>query len=148
MPTAAKLVGALVTALVAFGCAWAYGDVIPDGRPVGLLPFVSAAIGLCLGWFSLGPAATGATSLIDGMASGLRVVVTVAIAVAAGFGTCDMLIRAMAGRYDTVLDALLAIFYRTIELGTPALNADLIMILLLGGLGAGAVTYGASRRWK
>lgn len=148
MPTAAKLAGAITMGFLALACSLAYGDVIPDGRKVGYLPIVAPMVGLILGWLSLGPAAAASQKLIEAMGSGLRVSVTVVLVVAVGFGTFDMLDRAMHGRYDTVLDAILAIFYRTIDLAQPALNADVLVVLLLGGLSAGGVTFAVSRRWS
>lgn len=148
MPTASKLVAAIVCAIVAFLAAGQYAAVMPDGRPAGLLPEVSAIVGFLSGWFVLGNFLTRPRARLEAVGTGIRTSVTMAFILLIGFSTWEMLLRAIDGRYKNPLEAVLDIFGRALVLGQPIFTPGVLGMLLLGGLVAGAVAHFASTRWK
>ncbi|MBY6047628.1 TrgA family protein [Vannielia litorea] len=54
MPTATKLMSALVFALLAFFASEVFKPLLPEGTKMGLLSFVNAGIGLLCGWMIMG----------------------------------------------------------------------------------------------
>jgi len=148
MPTAAKLVAAIAFACIAFLAAHLYALGLSQGRTAGVLREVSAGIGLLCGWWIMGPAATRARGRVDAMGSGIRTSLTIVIFVVLIFACVDMLSRAMKGRYDTPLDALLGVFEQAFVLAPPLAQPEILSVLLLGGLLGGAVAYWAGQRWS
>ncbi len=148
MPTAAKLVAAIAFAIVAALAAHLYVLAMPDGRPAGYLREISGLIGAFCGWMIMGPLAGGDRGRIEAMGTGVRTSLTIAILVVLVFSIRDMLQRSMKGRYDAPMDAILGIFEQALELGSPVLQADIIGVLLLGGLMGGAISHWAGRTWR
>lgn len=148
MPTAAKLVAAVVCAIVAYLAAAQYAAVIPDGRPAGLLREVSAVVGFLCGWFVLGNFLMKPRGQIEAMGTGMRTSVTMTFILLMAFSVWEMLLRAIDGRYKNPLDSILDIFGRALVLGKPIFTPGVLGVLLLGGLFAGVVAHYASTRWK
>ncbi|MDP2082860.1 MAG: TrgA family protein [Pseudotabrizicola sp.] len=147
MPTAAKLVAAIIFGFVAFLAAHLYALSLPDPRQSGVLREVSAVVGVLCGWFVMGPFVMRSRRPVDAMGAGVRTSLTILIGVVLIFATVEMLDRAMKGRFKTPLDAILAIFEHSLRLATPIAQPEILGVLLLGGLAGGAVTYWAGRRW-
>ena len=148
MPTAAKLFSAFAFAAVAYLAAHLYALGLPDGRPAGYLREVSALVGLFCGWWIMGPMATKGRGRIEAMGTGVRTSFTIALMVLFIFATSDMLGRSVKGRYDTPMDAVLGIFELMLLLAPPLFTADILGVLLLGGLIGGAIAQWAGRTWK
>jgi hypothetical protein len=148
MPTAAKLVSAIAFGFVAFLAAHLYGAAMPGGRPSGALREVSAVVGVLCGWFIMGPFAHRAKGRIEAMGTGIRTSLTIVVIVVLVFACVDMLDRAIKGRYDTPLDALLGVFEQALALVPPLAQPDILGVLLLGGLFGGGLAYWAGRRWS
>lgn len=148
MPTAAKLVAAIVFALIAFLAAHIYVVALPGGQPGGILREVSGGVGLLCGWFVMGPAAERARGRVDAMGGGIRTSLTIVVLVVLIFSCADMLDRAIKGRYKTPLDAVLGVFEQALVLAPPLAQPDILGVLLLGGLFGGAVAHWAGRRWS
>jgi len=147
MPTAAKLVAAIAFGFVAFLAAHLYALSVPNGRPVGVLREVSAVVGVLCGWFVMGPFAHRARGSVEAMGTGIRTSLTIVVWVVLIFACADMLDRAVKGRYDTPLDALLGVFEQALVLLPNLAKPDVLGVLLLGGLFAGALAQWAGKRW-
>lgn len=148
MPTAAKLVAAVVFAMVAYLAAMQYAPVMPEGRPTGLLAEVSALIGLLCGWFIMGDFLSRPRGRIEAMGTGVRVSVTMAFVTLIVFSIVEMMERAIEGRYKSPMEAVLDIFGRALSFGQPILTPGVLAALALGGLFGGAVAHWAAARWK
>ncbi|MFN7224103.1 MAG: TrgA family protein [Paracoccaceae bacterium] len=148
MPTAAKLVSAIIFAFVAFLAAHLYGLSIPGGRPVGVVREVSAVVGVLCGWFIMGPFAHRARGRVEAMGTGIRTSFTMVVCVLLIFACVEVLDRAIKGRYDNPLDALLGVFERAFVLAPPLARPDILGVLLLGGLLGGALAHWTSQRWN
>ncbi len=147
MPTAAKLAAAIAFGIVAVLAAFAYIAAMPEGRPSSGLPEVSGVIGVLCGWFIMGPFAHRTQSRIDAMGTGLRTSVTIVVFVLVIFASVEMMKRAIKGRYDTPMEAILSMFELAIDLSRPLASPNVLGVLLLGGLIGGAVSHWTGRRW-
>ena len=148
MPTAAKLVSAITFAVIAFLAAHLYGLALSGGgQPIGVLREVSAVVGVLCGWFIMGPSAHRARGQIEAMGTGLRTSLTMVLVVIVIFAVVEMLDRAIKGRYDTPLDAALGVIEQALVLAPTLVRADVLSVLLLGGLFGGALAHWAGRRW-
>ena len=148
MPTASKLFAAIVFAGVAYLAADLYALKLTSGRPPGYLREVSALIGLVCGWWIMGPLGGAGRGRIEAMGTGIRTSFTIVVFVLLTFAIHDMLLRSVKGRYDSPMDAVLGIFELCLVLVKPVFSADIIGVLLLGGLIGGAVSHWAGRNFK
>jgi hypothetical protein len=147
MPTAAKLVSAIFFAIAAFVAAHLYGQTTSGVQAPGVLREVSAVVGVLCGWFIMGPQAQRARGQIEAMGTGLRTALTIALVVIVIFAVVEMLDRAIKGRYDTPLDAVLGVFEQALVLAPTLARADVLSVALLGGLFGGALAYRVGRKW-
>lgn len=146
MPTAAKLFAALAFAAVGWAAAEAFKPLMPDLTQWGRFSMVCAALGLLCGWRVMGPRV--GRGWAAAVASGLSTS-AVLLAVALGlFSLREMLLRAIAGRYDGPLEATVAVF--AVMLEHVALMGDglFLGVLVLGGILAGLVADAAGRLWR
>jgi hypothetical protein len=147
MPTAAKLFAAFIFAGVAFLAAQLYAGHMADDQPPGLLREISALIGLICGWGIMGPNAKKGSRRLDAMGTGIRTSFTIVVVVLLVFSAHQMMLRAMKGRYDSPVTAILGIFERAFDLVQPVWNTDVIGVLLLGGVLGGYVAHWAGQKW-
>ena len=100
MPTAAKLVGAILFAIIGYAASLAYIETLPEGQTAAMLAPTVAGIGLVQGWFSMGRNASG--NMIMDLGTGLRVSVQIVFFAVVIFGLLEMFDRstscAMTGR--------------------------------------------------
>lgn len=148
MPTAAKLFSAIMFAGVAYLAAYLYALDLPGGRPPGLLREISALIGLICGWWIMGSFASRSVGRVEAMGTGIRTAFTSALLVLIMFAFVEMLSRSMKGRYDSPMDATLAVFDLMLSLGQRMLTGEIMGVLLLGGVLGGAVAHWAGRTWR
>ena len=146
MPTAAKLVAALLLAALGWFAADLVKPYLVEGRPVGLFSPVAAGLGLAVGWAFTGrrlERRTGGAVGI-GLASAALLVFWVTVA----FSGYEMIMRSTQRRYHGPVDALQGM----VELGLDdlrrAAQPDVIIALVVGGLVVGAVTHWVSRRFR
>lgn len=148
MPTAAKLVAAMIFAIIAYLAADQYAYVVPEGRPAGSLREVSALFGLMTGWFVMGNFLMKRRGSVEAMGTGMRCSVTMTFAVLVVYSVWEMFSRALDGRYKGLQDALLDVVARALAFGTPIFTPGVLGVLLLGGLFGGALAKFAADRWK
>ncbi|NUB45158.1 TrgA family protein [Fertoebacter nigrum] len=146
MPTAAKLVAAIVFAALGFMAAELFKPAMPEGTQFGLFSPICAGIGLLCGWIVMGPLAGRGTWAA--MGSGVRTAATIAFWALLGFSIYEMVLRSMKLRYDGPMEAVLAVFDLMLERGRLMLMPDLLGLLLLGGLLGGVLVEWAGRRWR
>ncbi len=146
MPTAAKLVAAVLFAALAFVASELYKIGVPDRTVWGPFSPINAAIGALCGWFVMGRLA--GSGYRAAMGYGLRTTVTVLFWCLIVFSTYVMVIRSMKMRYDGPMEALVGVFELMIDHAQPMANGVLITTLLVGGMIAGIVVEWAGRRWS
>jgi len=146
MPTAAKLIGAMLL----FGVGWlaALGAVrtLPEGMPARYFPLTIALIGFWQGWFVIGSRAGQGPRA--GIVNGLRAAVQMAIWGLALFALREMFLRSANLRYDGAGEATVAALELFLEYALQSLTVAIWGVVILGGAAAGAITEWAARRWR
>ncbi len=147
MPTAAKLVSAVAFALVALWATAAYIPHLPEGTDVGYLPEIMVALGLIIGWRSLGRNAGRGYG--EAVSYGLRTSVLLVFSALLGFAGYAMLVRSTRQLYRAdVGKALLDVPNIMMDYGKLLMAQDVLVALGVGGLLAGLVAEWAARRWS
>jgi hypothetical protein len=145
MPTAAKLVAAVLYAIVGFFAAEAVKPQMPEGTQFGLFSVVVAAIGLGCGWMVMGRLAGRGYSAAVG--SGVRTAVTIVFWGLLVFSIYEMLRQSMRMRYDGPMEALQGVLELMYGYGQVLLAPMVLGVLAVGGVLAALVTEWAKARW-
>ena len=145
MPTAAKLVSAILFALLGLFVAQLYAQGITSGARITWLHEGAAAISLLCGWHVMGVLVGKGMSAAVG--SGIRTVLTALFFTLLVFAIYEMVVISTKGRYDGPLDAVLAVFEIIVDLGRGLLTPEIIATMLVGGALAGMAAEATSRRW-
>jgi hypothetical protein len=146
MPTAAKLVAAIVFAALAYLAAEVYKVGVPERTVWGVFNVICAAVGALCGWFVMGRLAGRGYGAAMGY--GLRTTVTFVFWIVVGFSIYQMILRSMNLRYGGPMEAIVGTFDLMIEYGQSMATGMMIATLLTGGVVAGAIVEWAGRRWK
>lgn len=146
MPTAAKLIAAVVFAIVALIAAITFVPHMPEGSQIGLFRELTAVIGFIVGWFVMGDLVGKGYGEAAG--SGLRTSVTVVFFTLLGFSIYLMVKKSYKMVYDGPMDAVLGVFQLMMEYGQMMLVPDVLGVLAVGGVLGGVVTEWAGRRWS
>ena len=146
MPTAAKLVGAVLFALVGALGALTYIPLLPEGTLTGWLVPGCAALGLASGWMVMGP--NIGKSYAEAIATGFRTVVTIVFFAMLLFAIYVMIIRSTHMLYKGPMEALLAVFAIMLEYGKVMWGRDFLVVLAVGATIGGLVTEFVGRRWS
>jgi hypothetical protein len=145
MPTAAKLVSAVLFALLGFFVADLYAQGITAGERTTWLHEGAAAISLICGWRVMGVLVGKGNSAAIG--SGVRTALTAVVFTLLLFALYEMVVTSTKGRYDGPMEAVLAVFEIIVEKGRGLLTPEIIATLLVGGGLAGVAVEATSRRW-
>lgn len=146
MPDAARLVAAVILALVAFIVSGQVIPRMPEGTDFGYFTWVNIAIGLICGWTVMGKrAGRGITAAINNGVTGMVATVIWALLV---FGAYEMFRLATRQRYDGPFDAVIGIFEEAMTYGLVLLAPNIIATLVAGALIAGLATEFAWRTWR
>ena len=147
MPTAAKLVSAVAIALVALWAALAYIPQLPPDTDVGYLREIMSALGLVIGWRSLGRFVGRGYG--EAIGHGLRASVLLVFWALLGFSSYTMLLRSTRQIYRAdVGRALLDVPSIMLDYGKLLLAQDVLVALGVGGIIAGLAAEWTSRRWS
>jgi hypothetical protein len=146
MPTAARLVAAILLAIL----GWVLSDLIrplmPEGTDFGWFNYVNAFIGLCVGWIVMGSrAGRGLVSVINNGITGAAVMVVWGLAVHSSY---EMFRLAMRNRYDGPMEAVTAIFLIASEFGIMIATVPVIVTFFIGAVIAGPATEYAAKKWR
>ena len=130
MPTAAKLLGAILFAALAAAVSLMTIPRLPENFAYGRMVEINAALGLILGWTQAGARAGRGW----GSATGNGLTTSVVLALAALFvdSTCRMILLSLDKRYRGPMEAVMDVFEQMLEFGS-LLIAPLPLIALLGG---------------
>lgn len=147
MPTAAKLVAALLFAAVAWFASDAIVPQFPEGTDLGAFALVNTAVGALSGWFVMGRLAGEGYGVAA--ASGLRTTAVFVFYALLFHSINEMLRQATRMRYDGVMEALTGMVAFMGKYALMVVTAPVVMgILLVGGVLAALVAEWASQRWS
>jgi hypothetical protein len=147
MPTATKLVSALIFAVVGLWAALEYIPQLPEGTDVGFFPQIMVVLGFIIGWRSLGR--TSGKGYGEAVGHGLRTSVLLAFWALFGFSTYTMIMRSTKQIYRADPGrALLDIPKIMMEYGRLIGAQEVVIALVVGGVVGGVLAEMTARRWS
>lgn len=147
MPTAARLVAAIVFALVAFFAAELFKPALPPETGWGAFTQICVVIGVLSGWRVMGRLA--GRGWYAALGYGLRTSATILFFAMLIFSIYEMIQQALRSRYDGVFGAIEGTFYIMLDYGAALVHPfDTLIVLVAGGMAAGLLVEWASRQWK
>lgn len=146
MPTAARLVAALLWGALAWRISQLIIPLLPEGTNIGLFIEVNVVLGLIVGWTVAGSRAGQGFS----GAIGYGITASVALVVVGLFthASIEMVYRSLDKRYGDAGEAVIGVFDLFTQFGRTMMTGEIIMTLLIAGIAAGLVTEAVNRRWK
>jgi hypothetical protein len=145
MPTAAKLVAAVMFAIVGWIAANVYVPIIGEGVSVGLFRELTGLIGAVAGWKVMGPSVGQGYRAAIG--SGIKTVVVLVFFALLLFSIYEMVLMSMKMRYEGPTDAVLDVFQMMLETAQKMVTPQVLGVLLIGGAIGGAAAERAGQRW-
>lgn len=146
MPTAAKLVGAVLFGGIGWAAALLVLRTFPPGMPATYFPAVIAVIGLWQGWAVTG--AHAGSGMGRTMGQGVRAAIQMLLVGVMVFALREMFRRSANLAYDYPGEAAIAALDLAIGYVVQSLVWPVWATLILGGLAAGALVEVAARRWR
>ncbi|MDJ0627266.1 MAG: TrgA family protein [Rhodobacter sp.] len=147
MPTAPKLIAAVLLSGLGYWVALLALAYVPDHVPVGAVAPITAGLGLLWGWRFLGRGVgRGVTTSV-----GIGVTAAVALALSAILliSFIQMIKRSLRLSYGDPFQALQDWIAISLEYSSSyVLQADVISALLVGGLVSGLLCELTGRRWS
>ena len=147
MPTAAKLIGAILFAALAWYVSLEAKLLMPDeGRGATLLEPINALLGFAMGWRIMG--ARAGDGFVIAVGFGLTTVFAItfwSLLVWSGYG---MIIRATRGRYTGPVDALEGMGDLMLEYAAMVVDPSVVGPAVLGSLACALITEYFSHRWS
>jgi hypothetical protein len=146
MPTAAKLVAAILFAALGWYVSELIKPLFPEERNVGRFSEVNAVIGLFVGWVVAGSRAR--TTWVNAVSYGLTATVALVFwgLLLQSFG--EMIRMSLNKRYDGPAEAVIGVFSLMYEYGMMMAEVRVIVTLVVGGIVAGLVTEFFGRRFR
>ncbi|MEL6645573.1 MAG: TrgA family protein [Pseudomonadota bacterium] len=145
MPTAPKLVAALLFALLTWVVSGLFKQQMPEGTQAAYLAAVNCALALILGWRITGSRAG------DGMVAAIGVGITTVFAIAfysiLAWAAWEMQERAWKMAYVNPMEALQDMADLMLEYGTMLIDPGLLGTMFIGGIIAAALTEVSATRW-
>jgi hypothetical protein len=146
MPTAGRLAGGIMLALVGWYMAGLAAPLFNEGRPPSSLLPAAILTGLYVGWSFIG-GRIGAGYIL-GIGLGLTAAVAFAFLNLFVLGFSEMIARAMRMRYDGPMDAFVNIFALMLSEGERFLTLEFLGALALGAILSAWVAEFFGRRYS
>lgn len=146
MPTAAKFFAAVAFGIVGWLAATCYIPLLPENTSTGFFREIVAALGLFIGWLTLGPAV--GKGYVDAISLGLRTSLFVVFWALLGFSTYYMVLRSTKMLYKDAGEAVLDVPILMLHYGKLMGDVAFIGVLVVGGILGGLAAEFAARRWK
>lgn len=146
MPTAARLISAVLFALIGYLVAATIPAQLPEGVPINYLYPVSMLIPPLCAWRVIGRLiGRGATNAIN---TGVYGIVCSVFFVLLAFAIGEMLKLSLRKQYDGPMEAITGMFGIFLEYGQLLLTPVGLGYLLIGGAITGLVAEWAHKRWE
>ena len=146
MPTAAKLIAALLLALMAMIVSEQYKPYMPEGWQFGNFTFVNAGVALVIGWKLVGGrVGDGAVSAIN---NGITAVLSLLIVLVFYHSFRLMILESMGAGYNGLVDALQDVIRKMTKYGLLLLHTEIITTLGVGAVITSLSAESISRRWR
>lgn len=149
MPTAARVVAAVILAFVAWVVTGQVKVAMPEGTAFGLFVPISVGVAVLCGWGIVGRRADhgtlGFATAVGGGLSGMAATVFWVLFIVSGN---EALRLAMLRRYDGPFEAFVDMFPIAGEYGMFLVNTHSLSWLIIGGILSGVLADMAGRRWR
>ncbi|WP_299030548.1 TrgA family protein [uncultured Sulfitobacter sp.] len=146
MPTAARLVAAILLSILGYILSDLVRPLMPEGTDFGWFNYVNAFTGLCIGWVVMGSRA--GRGFVQGINNGLTGVAVLFIWCLAIHSCYEMFRLAMRNRYDGPMEAITAIFLIASEFGLLIATPAVLGTAVAGALIIGPAADFAAKRWR
>lgn len=146
MPTAARLVVAILLAALGWILSELISPLMPDGTDFGSFNYINALLGVFVGWVTMGSRAGRGT--VPGINNGLTGVMVLFFWGFAVHSSYSMFSLAMKNRYDGPLEAFTSIFLIASEFAVKIATAPVIVTAVVGAVVAGLLTEVAAKHWR
>lgn len=147
MPTMSKLFGAVFVAVLGYFAADAVAGHLPEEVQHGMLRPMMVFFGLLVGWRFLGKRVGRGMQSAIGM--GLSSAVVLVLVGLLFFSGNEMLRRALRKAYGgNPFEALQDMVQIALDFTEYLAQADVIAVLVLGGIAAGVMVELVARRWS
>ncbi len=145
MPTAARMITAVLFAALAFYTSGIAKTLLPEGTPTGVFtPWAMFVSALCA-WQVFGRLiGRGYVSSIN---TGVYAIAVAMFFVTTLFSIVEMIKRSMRLQYDGPMDALVGMFGIALEYGVMFLDPRIGGTLLIGGIVTGIIGEWAENKW-
>lgn len=145
MPTAAKLIGAVLFAALAWFVSEQIKDVLGRSAGLGLLSPINALLGAIMGWRVMG--ARAGDGFVASIGYGLTTVFAITFWAILVWSSYQMFNLAVRGRYTGPGDALGGLGDIMLENSALIVTPAVVGSAVIGGLVCGVVTEYFSHRW-
>lgn len=146
MPTAAKLVGCILFALIGAAVALRLPHYLPQGMKTGLLLPITVLVAGLLGW-RLAGTRSGDQRYTEAAGTGLMTVTATVLTLLFVFGLIEMLRLTQRMAYKGPMEAIIGIFEQALKFAPLLWQNDLLMVMGVGGVLAGLACEAAGRHW-
>ena len=145
MPTAARMITAILFAALAFYTSGIAKTILPEGTPTGVFTPWAMFLSACSAWKVFGRlVGRGYKAAIN---TGIYAVGVAMFFVTALFSIVEMIKRSMRFQYDGPMDAVVNMFGIALEYGVMFLDPRIGIPLLVGGIISGFVAEWAEDKW-
>ncbi|SDX98285.1 TrgA family protein [Citreimonas salinaria] len=146
MPTGARLVAALGMAILGFVVSGQVIMLYSEGTNFGWFTVVNVALGLAVGWMTIGPRAGQGVAV--GLTNGITGTVVLLFCALFVQAVNEMVSRAMSRRYGDPLEAVVAVLEIGMDLFLRIATLEILITLGVGGVIVGLLAEVAARRWR
>lgn len=146
MPTAAKLVAAIIFAITGYFVSELIRADLPEGQPLKWLVKICVIIPLLIGWRVMGKLV--GKNYGAAMNSGFYGIVLSTVSVTFIFAVALMIKKSRRLQYDGPMEALVDVFALMLEYGLLLLNPFVLVVLVCGGFIGGVAAEWAHRKFE
>lgn len=146
MPTAPKLIAAILFAALAWFVTDLVKPILEEGTQMGLLSPVNTVIGAFFGWRVMG--ARAGQSMKAAFGYGLTTAVIIVFWCLLVWSAYLMTIQSTRLRYDGPIEALQDMFFMMVKFAQAMFTAEIMGSLVVGALVFGWLTEQVARRYS
>ena len=146
MPTAARLVAAVLLGIMGLIISDMIKTTMPDHTQFGYFSYVNIILGALCGWFVVGSRV--GQGMVTAFSNGLTGMAALVFWGLFAQASNEMLRLAFLRRYDGPFEALVSIFQIMADFGANLVHTPIIGALLAGGIAVGVAAEWVSNRWS
>lgn len=135
MPSATKLIAALLFACLGYGASWLALPLLDDLDVIAFTPEINAGLSFLVGWFFAAPRVGGGR--VEGISNGITTTAIGLLLVLVVHGWAFAMRTALAGRYDQPIEAIEVGVEYLLQSGQRIATLDMALVLLIGGAAIG-----------